>query len=99
MEKATRQLKTKRADGPTELVCDIFQAPGQAWVKKMVEMCNIASDAKVLSYWELTTFVRITNGKGNPLAHGSYQAIKSIERGMSVEKDSGEKAERESEYL
>ena len=34
--------------------------------------------------WELSTVIPIYKGKGDPMEHGSYRAIKLLEHGMKV---------------
>ena len=67
-ERATRQMKSGKAGGLTQLVDVIICAAGKARAKKMTKSCDmIVDERKVLGDWELSTFIPINNEKGDPL--------------------------------
>ena len=91
VEKAIGQIKNRKEDGLMELVGEIICAAGQVGVK-MMEICNmVVDDEKILRDWELSTFLPIYKGRGDPLECGAHTAIKLLQHGMKV-------FERESKY-
>ena len=85
MEEAIKVMKAGKAGGPSEVVGEMLKAAGKKGIKRLTELCNqVVRERAIPREWELSTFIPIFKGKGDPMECGSYRAVKLLEHGMKV---------------
>ena len=63
----------------------MLKAARNKGVKIMTKLCNhVVREGAMPREWELSTFISIYKGKGDPMECGFYRAIKLLEHGIKV---------------
>ena len=83
--KALKAMKDGKAAGPSGMVAEMLKAAGDVGVQWMTDLCNsVISEGHIPEDWTKSILVPLFKGKGDPLACGSYRAIKLLEHGMKL---------------
>ena len=83
--RALKAMKEGKAAGPSGVVTEMLKAAGDVGVQWMTDLCNsVMTEGHIPDDWTKSTLVPLYKGKGDPLACGSYRAIKLLEHGMKV---------------
>ena len=78
-------MKIGKAAGPTGVVNEMMKATGGFGSRRMTDLINtIVKDGCIPDGWRKSILVPVYKGKGDPLACGSYRAIKLLEQPMKV---------------
>ena len=85
VRKATGNLKSGKAGGPSGISAEMLKAAGERGVQWMSDMCNgIVKEEVIPKSWELSEMIPLYKGKGDVLTCSSSRGIKLLEHGMKV---------------
>ena len=83
--KALKQMKFRKAAGPTGVVAEMMSAGGQLSTEWLTVLFNrILEEGRIPKDWTKSVLVPLYKGKGDPMSCGSYRAIKLLEQAMKV---------------
>ena len=83
--KAVKATAVGKAGGPTGVVTEMLRAGGEQSVKWLTTLFNdITAKGEIPSDWSKSILVPLYKGKGDPMACGSYRAIKLLEQTMKI---------------
>ena len=82
---AKKTIKSRKANGPSEVSEEMIVASDKIWVKAMMELCQRVLDGRGMpDEWKTSVIVPICKEKGGVMSCGSYRGVKLLEHAMKI---------------
>ena len=83
--KAIREMKSRKAAGPSEVSVEMINASGEVGISVMIELCQRVLDGRRMpEEWKTSVVIPIFKGKGDVMSCGAYRGVKLLEHGMKI---------------
>ena len=78
-------MKSRKANGPSEVSVEMIVASGEIGVKVMMELCQCVLDSRGMpDEWKTSVIVPTFKGEGDVMSCGSYRGVKLLDNAMKI---------------